>query len=75
MQEIVKDRLPRFSNEEAKTVKGSIDYLGINHYTSYYMKGLSNYNETPVSYQDDWHVGYACKQQTNQMNLRSPYYL
>ncbi|KAJ4763018.1 Beta-glucosidase 1 [Rhynchospora pubera] len=59
MQEIVQDRLPRFTREEAKIVKGSIDYLGINHYTSYYMKGLSKYNENPVSYQDDWHVGYA----------------
>lgn len=56
-------------------VKGSIDYLGINHYTSYYMKGLSKYDENPVSYQDDWHVGFACKQQiTNHMNLKSQNY-
>lgn len=74
MQEIVKDRLPRFSNEEAKIVKGSIDYLGINHYTSYYMKGLSKYSENPVGYQDDWHVGFACKHQTCCMKFRSQYY-
>ncbi|KAJ3683839.1 hypothetical protein LUZ60_014066 [Juncus effusus] len=59
MQEIVKDRLPRFTREETKMVKGSIDYVGINHYTSFYMKAQGEYNANPVSYQDDWHVGYV----------------
>ncbi|KAL6841798.1 hypothetical protein ACP4OV_028310 [Aristida adscensionis] len=59
MLEIVKDRLPTFSDEESKMVKGSIDYVGINHYTSYYMKDPGTWNLTPVSYQDDWHVGFV----------------
>jgi hypothetical protein len=61
MQEIAKDRLPLFSDEEARMVKGSIDYVGINHYTSFYMKDPGTWNLTPVSYQDDWHVGFVCK--------------
>jgi beta-glucosidase len=61
MQEIVKDRLPSFSDEESRMVKGSIDYVGINHYTSYYMKDPGTWNLMPVSYQDDWHVGFVCK--------------
>jgi beta-glucosidase/6-phospho-beta-glucosidase/beta-galactosidase len=61
MQEIVKDRLPLFSDEESRMVKGSIDYVGINHYTSFYMKDPGTWNLTPVSYQDDWHVGFVCK--------------
>lgn len=62
MQEIVGDRLPKFTEDQVKLVKGSFDYLGINQYTSYYM-----YNPqvtTPpkaLGYQEDWHVGFACK--------------
>ena len=61
MQEIVKDRLPLFSDEESRMVKCSIDYVGINHYTSYYMKDPGTWNLMPVSYQDDWHAGFVCK--------------
>ncbi|XP_039776290.1 beta-glucosidase 26-like [Panicum virgatum] len=59
MQEIVKDRLPLFSDEESRMVKCSIDYVGINHYTSYYMKDPGTRNLMPVSYQDDGHVGFV----------------
>ncbi|GJN33302.1 hypothetical protein PR202_gb21885 [Eleusine coracana subsp. coracana] len=59
MLEIVKDRLPLFSVEESRMVKGSIDYVGINHYTSYFMKDPGTWNLMPVSYQDDWHVGFV----------------
>ncbi|CAN6169068.1 unnamed protein product [Urochloa humidicola] len=59
MQEIVKDRLPLFSDEESRMVKGSIDYVGINHYTSFYMKDPGTWDLTAVSYQDDWHVDFV----------------
>ncbi|CAN4106043.1 unnamed protein product [Withania somnifera] len=36
MQNIVGNRLPKFTTEEIKMVKGSIDYVGINHYTTFY---------------------------------------
>ncbi|VAH27186.1 unnamed protein product [Triticum turgidum subsp. durum] len=59
MLKIVGNRLPGFSADEARMVKGSIDYVGINQYTSYYMKDPGAWNQTPVSYQDDWHVGFV----------------
>ncbi|KAI3831303.1 hypothetical protein MKX03_034089 [Papaver bracteatum] len=34
-------RLPKFSKAEAAVVKGSLDFVGINHYTTYYAKNNS----------------------------------
>lgn len=34
MQDLVKERLPRFTPDQAKVVKGSADYIGINQYTA-----------------------------------------
>jgi hypothetical protein len=61
MQEIVEDRLPLFSDEESRMVKGSIDYVGINHYTSFYMKDPGTWNLKPISYQHDWHASFVCQ--------------
>ncbi|CAJ1956984.1 unnamed protein product [Sphenostylis stenocarpa] len=36
MQHLVGNRLPRFSKEEAKQLKGSFDFLGLNHYATVY---------------------------------------
>ncbi|KAF4368196.1 hypothetical protein F8388_022829 [Cannabis sativa] len=36
MKERVRKRLPVFSKFEASLVKGSLDFVGINHYTTYY---------------------------------------
>ncbi|KAK1302794.1 Beta-glucosidase 44 [Acorus calamus] len=36
MQELVGERLPKFSADEINMVKGSMDFVGINHYTSQY---------------------------------------
>ncbi|XP_010245330.1 PREDICTED: beta-glucosidase 18-like [Nelumbo nucifera] len=35
-------RLPKFSVEESKTLNGSIDFIGINHYSSLYAKDCIN---------------------------------
>lgn len=62
MQAIVKERLPKFSSSEIKMVKGSIDYVGINQYTSYYIYNPHQpQNKMPTSYQLDWNAGFACK--------------
>lgn len=60
MQEIVQARLPKFTEEEIKMVKGSIDYVGINQYTAYYMfdPHLPK-QEKPTRYQSDWNAGFA----------------
>uniref|UniRef100_A0AAU8GV38 Beta-glucosidase 6 n=1 Tax=Anoectochilus roxburghii TaxID=569774 RepID=A0AAU8GV38_9ASPA len=36
MRERVGDRLPKFSPSDSAMVKGSLDFVGINHYTTYY---------------------------------------
>ena len=36
MQSLVKDRLPKFTKEQSKLVKGSFDFIGLNYYTAYY---------------------------------------
>ncbi|XP_061998170.1 vicianin hydrolase-like [Rosa rugosa] len=36
MRASVGDRLPKFSKEETKLLKGSLDFLGVNYYTSSY---------------------------------------
>lgn len=32
------DKLPTFSEEEAEALKGSFDFIGLNHYTTHYAK-------------------------------------
>ncbi|KAG6483415.1 hypothetical protein ZIOFF_060060 [Zingiber officinale] len=58
MQVIVKERLPKFNEEQVEMVKGSYDYVGVNQYTSFYMKDAGVVDPKPVSYQADWHVEY-----------------
>ncbi|KAG8091525.1 hypothetical protein GUJ93_ZPchr0012g19004 [Zizania palustris] len=59
MLQIIKDRVPTFSDEESRMVKSSINYVGINHYTSFYMKDPGTWNLTQVSYQGDWQIGFV----------------
>lgn len=58
MQEIVGDRLPKFTKAEVKMVKGSMDFVGINQYTAYYM--YDKPKPKVPGYQEDWHAGFAC---------------
>lgn len=36
MQSQVGNRLPKFSEEQSKQLKGSFDFLGLNYYSSFY---------------------------------------
>ncbi|KAL6011614.1 Beta-glucosidase 44 [Asimina triloba] len=49
MQDIVQERLPKFTTEEVELVKGAFDLVGINHYTTFYM--YENHQK-PVKVQD-----------------------
>jgi len=42
-------------------VKGSIDYLGVNQYTAYYMYDPKQPKQNVTDYQMDWNTGFACK--------------
>ncbi|XP_006650460.1 beta-glucosidase 8 isoform X2 [Oryza brachyantha] len=58
MRDIVKERLPTFTPEQAKLVKGSADYFGINQYTASYMSDQPAPQQAPTSYSSDWHVSF-----------------
>lgn len=38
MRQLVGDRLPVFSNDQSKLLRGSFDFVGINHYTTIYTR-------------------------------------
>lgn len=57
MVKIVKDRLPSFTTEEQKLVKGSFDFIGLNYYTTRYARGIPvDMYASPVSFSDDQYV-------------------
>ena len=37
MRDAIGDRLPPFSHEEIKMLQGSLDFIGLNHYTTRYI--------------------------------------
>lgn len=39
MRSLVGNRLPTFTESESALLKGSLDFVGINHYTTYYVSG------------------------------------
>jgi beta-glucosidase len=53
MKKVVGPRLPKFTKEQSQLVRGSTDFIGINHYTSVFVSdrsgssadsGLRDYN-------------------------------
>lgn len=44
MRSLVGNRLPKFTKEETKLVKGSFDFLGLNYYTANYAAYVSQPN-------------------------------
>lgn len=53
MRQLVGNRLPKFTPEQAKLLKGSFDFLGLNYYTSYYVYNLPRTNSANLSYSTD----------------------
>ncbi|KAH7283196.1 hypothetical protein KP509_35G065800 [Ceratopteris richardii] len=41
MKSSVNARLPRFTEEESKELQGSLDFVGLNYYTAYYVQNAS----------------------------------
>ncbi|KAG5536154.1 hypothetical protein RHGRI_023817 [Rhododendron griersonianum] len=60
MQEILGHRLPKFTNKEVKMVKGSMDFVGVNQYTAYYMYDAHQGKPKVLGYQQDWNASFAC---------------
>ncbi|GLT57776.1 hypothetical protein SLA2020_307250 [Shorea laevis] len=53
MESLVGKRLPKFSEEEATMLKGSIDFLGLNYYTANYAANAPKLNNGKPSYLTD----------------------
>lgn len=45
MRKYVGNDLPKFSKQEKKLLKGSVDFLGVNHYTTFYAIDCFNSDE------------------------------
>ncbi|KAJ8760062.1 hypothetical protein K2173_010918 [Erythroxylum novogranatense] len=56
MRSLVGRRLPKFSEEQFKSVKGSFDFLGLNYYTANYAAYLPSSNIINASYVTDSHA-------------------
>uniref|UniRef100_A0A7N1A6P2 Beta-glucosidase n=1 Tax=Kalanchoe fedtschenkoi TaxID=63787 RepID=A0A7N1A6P2_KALFE len=56
MRSIVGDRLPKFTQSESSLVKGSMDFLGLNYYTTQYGENVETVNKVNLSYTSDWHA-------------------
>ncbi|XP_021686676.2 beta-glucosidase 17-like [Hevea brasiliensis] len=53
MRELVGSRLPKFSEEQSKILKGSFDFLTLNYYTTYYAESAPFTNTISHSYDTD----------------------
>ncbi|KAF7833955.1 beta-glucosidase 24-like [Senna tora] len=53
MRDLVKQRLPCFTQEEKNLIKGSFDFIGINYYTARYAKSVSPNSNAPPHYMTD----------------------
>ena len=53
MKDLLKERLPSFTQEEKILINGSFDFIGINYYTSRYVKSTTLNPNAPVHYMND----------------------
>lgn len=53
MRDSVGNRLPKFTPKESELVKGSLDFLGLNYYTSNYVADIPSANTVNISYTTD----------------------
>lgn len=49
MHTLVKERLPKFTEEQSARLKGSFDFIGMNYYTSYYARNNPVANTINIS--------------------------
>ncbi|KAK4777778.1 hypothetical protein SAY87_017965 [Trapa incisa] len=61
VRSIVGKRLPRFTKEQSKMLKGSLDFLGLNYYTTYYAQNGSPSNPHQLSFSTDPQVNVLYK--------------
>lgn len=53
MRDLVRERLPKITKAEKNLLKGSLDFIGINYYTSRYAKNVKK-SDGPPRYSTDY---------------------
>uniref|UniRef100_A0ACD6AMX9 Uncharacterized protein n=1 Tax=Avena sativa TaxID=4498 RepID=A0ACD6AMX9_AVESA len=53
MKTLVGNRLPKFTREQAKAVKGSFDFIGLNYYSARYARNTKHNSNSNKSYSTD----------------------
>ena len=61
MCSLVGKRLPKFSKKQARLLKGSFDFIGLNYYTSMYATNAPQPRNGRLSYDTDSHVNFTSK--------------
>ncbi|KAJ4844565.1 hypothetical protein Tsubulata_008193 [Turnera subulata] len=56
MREYVKNRLPMFTQTQSEMLRGSLDFLGLNYYSSRYVKNVESQDPERISYTSDLHA-------------------
>lgn len=56
MENLVGERLPKFTKKESSELKGSFDFIGINYYTAYYVIDSLNTTYEHERYNTDSHA-------------------
>ncbi|KAL5718209.1 beta-glucosidase [Ranunculus cassubicifolius] len=70
MKAIVRDRLPDFTEEERNMVKGSLDFIAVNYYTTRFAEGVPiNPNDKPTGFDKDHYVNYSITHPETQENV------
>uniref|UniRef100_A0A7N2KL27 Uncharacterized protein n=1 Tax=Quercus lobata TaxID=97700 RepID=A0A7N2KL27_QUELO len=61
MRSLVGDRLPKFTKDQSKLVKGSLDFLGLNYYTANYVADALHSKVEHASYITDLRANISCE--------------
>ena len=62
MKRIVGSRLPSFTKAESNNIKGSVDFMGLNYYSSFYAKNNSSSPQMDQrDFMADMAVEFSCK--------------
>lgn len=61
MKKNVGQRLPSFSRSQSRQLKGSFDFIGLNHYATVYVVDRANYSLIDVrDFRLDMFAAFAC---------------
>lgn len=71
MENFSLSRLPEFTDQEIKFIKGTADFFGLNHYSTWLVEDYEFPLKSPTSYQKD--VGVILSQDPNWKNSSLPW--